>query len=189
MISSSPERGTFQIKNLVEKVELGEKTAESAEEMINYFKSHQQLRLELEESDEWKKDNMEYDLRSTQWIIDKVKADDVYAQHLYASMCNNDFTKNDVWPILTEKKWSCSWRHAGGIVADMQEKGDYIDWYCSGIRDAKILDDDEFRALTKEQQESYIQGKKFVPESCVTDEIREDLLKLGWIVIDDKEEY
>ena len=100
-------------------------------------------------------------------------------------MCNNDFTKNDVWPILTEKKWSCSWRHAGGIIADMQEKGDYIDWYCSGITDNKILDDDEFRALNKEQQESYIQSKKFVPESVVTDEIRQDLLKLGWIVIDD----
>jgi hypothetical protein len=70
----------------------------------------------------------------------------------------------------------------------MQEKGDYIDWYCSGIRDAKILDDDEFSALTKEQQESYIQGKKFVPESCVTDEIRQDLLKLGWIVIDEEPE-
>ena len=137
---------------------------------------------------EWQKDNMEYDLRSTQWIIDKVKGDEVYAQHLYASMCNNDFTKNDVWPILTEKRWSCSWRHAGGIIADMQEKGDYIDWYCSGIRDSKILDDDEFRALTKEQQESYIQGKKFVPESCVTDEIREDLLKLGWIVVDNETE-
>jgi hypothetical protein len=104
-------------------------------------------------------------------------------------MCNNDFTKNDVWPILTDKRWSRSWRSAGGIIADMQGKGDYIDWYCSGIRDAKILDDDEFRALTKEQQESYIQGKKFVPEGCVTDEIREDLLKLGWIVIDGSEEY
>ena len=137
---------------------------------------------------EWQKDNMEYDLRSTQWIIDKVKNDEVYAQHLYASMCNNDFTKNDVIPILTEKRWSCSWRHAGGIIADMQGKGDYIDWYCSGIRDSKILDDDEFRALTKEQQESYIQGKKFVPESCVTDEIREDLLKLGWIVVDNETE-
>jgi hypothetical protein len=137
---------------------------------------------------EWQKDNMEYDLRSTQWIIDKAK-DDAYAQNLYAAMCNNDFTKNDVWPILTEKRWSCSWRHAGGIIADMQGKGDYIYWYCSGIRDSKILDDDEFRALTKEQQEHYIQSKKFVPESCVTDEIREDLLKLGWIVIDGSEEY
>jgi len=186
MISRSKERGTFQIKNLVEKVKLGEKTAESAEEIIDLFKSSHQQRLDLEETDEWKVDNMEYDLRSTQWIVDKVKADDVYAQHLYASMCNNDFTKNDVWPILTEKKWSCSWRHAGGIIADMQEKGDYIDWYCSGIRDSRILDDDEFNRLTKEQQEYYIQGKKFVPESAVTDEIREDLLKLGWIVVDEE---
>lgn len=186
MISRSKERGTFQIKNLVEKVKLGEKTAESAEEIIDLFKSSHQRQLDLEETDEWKIDNMEYDLRSTQWIVDKVKKDDVYAQHLYASMCNNEFTKNDVWPILTEKKWSCSWRHAGGIIADMQEKGDYIDWYCSGIRDSKILDDEEFNSLTKEQQEYYIQGKKFVPESAVTDEIRADLLKLGWIVVDDE---
>jgi len=56
------------------------------------------------------------------------------------------------------------------------------------IRDAKILDDDEFQALTKEQQEHYIQGKKFVSEGVVTDEIREDLLKLGWIVIDQEPE-
>ena len=108
MISKSPDRGTFQIKKLVETVELGTAKAEDVEGTIQVFKSWQQQQLELEETNEWKKDNMEYDLRSTQWIIDKVKVDDVYAQHLYASMCNNDFTKNDVWPILTEKKWSCS---------------------------------------------------------------------------------
>jgi len=83
-----------------------------------------------------KQDDLEYDLRSTEWVIEKVKADKVYAQHLYAAMCNNDFMRNEVWPILTEKKWSCSWRHAGGIIADMRGEGDYIDWYCSGIVDA-----------------------------------------------------
>jgi hypothetical protein len=92
-----------------------------------------------------------------------------------------------MWPILTEKRWSCSWRHAGGIIADMQEKGDYIDWYCSGIRDAKDLDDDQFQQLTKEQQEIYLRNKAYVGEGTVTDEIRKDLLKLGWIVLDDEE--
>ena len=187
MISSSPDRNTFQLENYVKRQEEAGKLP--APEYMDMFKTWREQDQANIVDPEWQKDNMEYDLRSTQWIIDKVKNDEVYAQHLYASMCNNDFTKNDVWPILTEKRWSCSWRHAGGIIADMQGKGDYIDWYCSGIRDSKILDDDEFRALTKEQQESYIQGKKFVPESCVTDEIREDLLKLGWIVIDGSEEY
>jgi hypothetical protein len=70
----------------------------------------------------------------------------------------------------------------------MQEKGDYIDWYCSGIKDSKELDDDQFQQLTREQQESYIQAKAFVPESVVTDEIRADLLKLGWIVVDNEPE-
>ena len=184
MISSSPERHTFQLEGAKKRAE--EDGKELPEIYINIWKTAKEQDEANIVDPEWQKDNMEYDLRSTQWIVDKVKTNEVYAQHLYASMCNNDFTKNDVWPILTEKRWSCSWRHAGGIIADMQEKGDYIDWYCSGIRDAKILDDDEYQALTKEQQETYIQGKKYVPESCVTDEIREDLLKLGWIVIDDE---
>jgi hypothetical protein len=185
MISKSPDRNTFQKEGYVKRCEEQGKLPNP--EYIEMFKSWQQQRLELEETNEWKIDNMEYDLRSTQWIVDKVKGDEVYAQHLYAAICNNDFTRNDVIPILTEKRWGASWRSAGGIIADMQEKGDYIDWYCSGIRDAKELDDTEFQALTKEQQEGYIQGKAFVPESVVTDEIREDLLKLGWIVIDDNE--
>lgn len=188
MISSSPERGSFQIDNALKRVEAGEISIEEAQPYIDLRKSWQQHQLDLEETDDWKIDNMEYDLRSTQWIIDKVK-DDVYAQHLYAAMCNNDFTKNDVWPILTEKRWSCSWRHAGGIIADMQEKGDYIDWYCSGIRDVNELIDDQFQQLTKEQQEAYIQGKSFVAESVVTDEIRADLLKLGWIVTDTNDNF
>jgi hypothetical protein len=184
MVSSSPDRNTFQLENYVKRQEEAGKLP--APEYLDMFKTWREQAQANIVDPEWQKDNMEYDLRSTQWIIDKAK-DDAYAQNLYAAMCNNDFTKNDVWPILTEKRWSCSWRHAGGIIADMQGKGDYIDWYCSGIRDSKILDDDEFRALTKEQQEHYIQSKKFVPESVVTDEIREDLLKLGWIVIDDEE--
>jgi hypothetical protein len=29
--------------------------------------------------------------------------------------------------------WSCSWRYAGGLVADMREQGEnYLDFYCSG---------------------------------------------------------
>ena len=185
MISSSPERHTFQKEGYVKRCEEEGKLPNP-----DYIEMYNSWREQDEENlvdPAWQKDNMEYDLRSSQWIIDKVKGDDVYAQHLYASMCNRDFTKNDVWPILTEKRWSCSWRHAGGIVADMQEKGDYIDWYCSGIRDAKELDDDEFQKLTTKQQEIYMQNKACVGEGMVTDEIREDLLKLGWIVLDDEE--
>ena len=182
MVSSSPDKHTFQLENYVKRRE--EEGKIPAPEYLDMFKTWREQDQANIVDPEWQKDNMEYDLRSTQWIIDKTKGDEVYAQHLYAAMCNNEFTKNDVIPILTEKKWGCSWRHAGGIIADMRQEGDYIDWYCSGIRDAQTLDDDEFRALTKEQQEAYIQGKKFVPESVVTDEIREDLLKLGWIVID-----
>lgn len=185
MINTSPERGSFQINSVLKRVEEGETTPEKAEELIEVYKSFEQLRREHEQTDEWKIDNMEYDLRSTKWICDKAKAREAYAQNLYAAMCNNEFIKNDVWPLLTDKRWSASWRSAGGIVAHMIEKGDYIDWYCSGIHNEWT--DEEFRNATKENQEQYLYIKNnFVSESVVTDEIRADLLKLGWIVVEEK---
>jgi len=126
--------------------------------------------------------NLEYDLVTTEWVIEKVKADKVYAQHLYAAMCNNDFMRNEVWPILTEKKWSCSWRHAGSIIADIRGEGDYMDWYCSGIVDA---DADQWNILSEDSKKRLLETKAHVTESIVTDEIRKDLFKLGWIVVED----
>ena len=186
-MNSSPERGTFQIECQLKRVDEGTTTIEKAEEMIEFFKSWDERRKEEEAKDEWKVDNMEYDLRSNEWICNKAKFSEAYAQNLYAAICNNDFTKNDVIPILTEKRWSASWRSAGGIVANMIEKGDYIDWYCSGIKGE--VSDEEYNDMTKEQQENYLYIKNnFVNESVVTDEIRADLLKLGWIVIDNADE-
>jgi len=133
---------------------------------------------------------MEYDLRSTEWIVEKVKADNVYAQNLYASMCNRDFVKNDVWPILTDKRWGCSWRHAGSIIADMQEIGDYINWYCSGIIDLHEIDEklnNLGNPLNEDEKKKMLELKAHVPEGVVTDEIRKDLLQLGWIVLNDIE--
>jgi len=103
---------------------------------------------------------------------------------LYAAMCNNTFQKNDVWPLLKDQRWGCSWRSAGGVIADMRQEGDYIDWYCSGIRNDPI-DDEGYAQLDQAQQEYYLETKRYVSESVVTDEIREDLFKLGWLVIDD----
>jgi len=123
----------------------------------------------LRDSDlEWQKNNMEYDLRTTDWILVKVRNSEQYAQNLYAAMCNNRFQQNDVLPILKDQYWSCSWRYAGGIIADMRQEGDYIDYYCSGIRD------------------SYEGG--YVSETVITDEIREDLFKLGWLCFSDDDE-
>ena len=117
---------------------------------------------------ESKRFDLEVEMLTSAWFRNKVRESESYAQNLYAAMCNNEFVKNDVWPILQDKRWSCSWRGAGGIVADLREEGEYIDWYCSGMG---------FHDKTGETPINY------VPEGMVTDEIREDLLKLGWIVI------
>ncbi len=127
---------------------------------------------------------MERDLCTSPMMLAKVRDSRVYAQHLYATMCNNNFQKNDVWPTLKGETWSCSWRHAGGIVADMREQGDYLDWYCSGIFDDHDMEPALFDDLTEDQQIHYKESRAFVAEGIVTDEIRFDLLILGWAVLD-----
>jgi len=146
------------------------------------------LARENEASKEWQKDNLEYDLRSTEWICNKAKSREEYAQNIYAALCNNSFVKNNVWPLLQDQRWSCSWRYAGGIVADMLEQGDYIDWYCSGIRGSVTQED--FKDMTPEQIEKHQwMNKHFVGESYVTDEVREDLFNLGWIVVNEDQDH
>ena len=171
-MNSSPERNTFQKEKYIERCkEQGKKPSKS------YIKMYEQSKIDKQakEADTaWQKNNLEYDLRSTKWICDKAKASEFYAQNLYAAMCNQDWQKNEVWPLLKGETYSCSWRYAGGIVADMVEQGDYIDWYCSGIRGGSKPAVDNNDKLPGD----------FVSEGHVTDEIRDDLFKLGWIPVD-----
>ena len=126
--------------------------------------------------------SLEQDLMASPLMLAKVRESNVYAQNLYAAMCNQEFAKNEVWPQLRGETWSCSWRYAGGIIADMRDQGDYMDWYCSGIQGAG-LDDEEYAQLDRPDQELYTETRQYVSESHVTDEIRQDLLILGWCVV------
>lgn len=89
--------------------------------------------------------NLEFDLLCSQMISEKCKSSPAYANDLYSSLCNNRFFYND-------NEWTCSWRHAGAIVAEIVEEGDYMTYYCNGN------------------------------ESVVTEEIRKDLAELGWTI-------
>ena len=177
-ISRSPQRHTFQLESHAE--HRAEEGLEPDEDFVAMWEEWE-LRDQAQESTaEWQENNMEYDLRSTQWILDKVRASDSYAQNLYAAMCNMQFVKLAVMPILTDQRWSCSWRHSGGIIADMRGEGDYIDWYCSGI--GNEVTDQEYMDMTQEQKAHYESIRRYVPEGTVTDEIRDDLERLGWVV-------
>ena len=100
------------------------------------------------------KPNLELDLMKSDYIANKCIGNDVYSQNLYAALCNNRF-------FYKEEEWTCSWRHAGGIVADLRDcNEDYMYFYCSGIGD----------------------GGGYLSEGTVSEEIRKDLGELGWTV-------
>lgn len=182
-VAKSPDRYGFQKDAYIERViENGKSIDEPAvQELIKIQEDNLRQDDENINNPEWQKKNMEFDMRSSEWMIAKVRESRVYAQHLYAAMCNNDFQQLEVFPILKDERWSCSWRYAGGIVAHMRGEGDYIDWYCSGIQSRDPLEDGEWERMTLEQQTYYKESQASVPEGMITDEIMEDLKKLGWI--------
>lgn len=112
--------------------------------------------------------NLEEDLKTTEWIVQKVKSRPAYAQNLYAAMCNMQWQHRDMWPQLKEEYWTASWRYSGGIVADIKQEGDYLDWYCSGMGEGLGNGDPDG-------------DKGYVSEGTVTEEIERDLYSLGWI--------
>ena len=78
-------------------------------------------------------------------LMDKVQDID-YANALYASLCNMKWQH-----ISSGDIYSCTWRYAGGIIAELRDKGEsYIDFYCNG------------------------------GEGTVREDIKQDLKKLGW---------
>jgi hypothetical protein len=87
--------------------------------------------------------NLATDLMSSARIADLVK-ERRFAEDLYRALCNIGWFRNG-------KEWDCTWRSAGGIVADLRDCGEeYIDFYCSGS------------------------------EGTVTTEVEAELAELGW---------
>ena len=180
-VASSPERHTFQVEGAIKRAEeKGEEPNQAYIEMWEKIKIDDANKIN---DPAWQKNNMEYDLRSSKELCDKVKESDNYAQNLYAAMCNMTWQSREFWQELKGETWSCSWRHAGGIIADMREQGDYIDWYCSGIGSKE-----DGYGLDHHVPEFDNDGRTYVPEGVVTEEIELDLNRLGWRPIPYSEE-
>jgi hypothetical protein len=108
---------------------------------------------------------LEEQLADSQTISSKVKSSEVYAQNLYAALCNMQWRTNDPNTGL----FAVTWRTAGGIVANLRGNGgSYLDWYCSGIGKTKLTEDHNGVFRTE------------VSEGTVTKEIEQDMLDLGW---------
>ena len=171
-LSRSPDRGTFQRDGYLKRC--AEDGKEPSPAYLEWFETIQEQDLKWEADPDAHDHDMEWDLRRSEYMCNKVRASETYAQNLYAAMCNMRFQKREVLPILKDQYWSCTWRSAGGIVADMIGKGDYIDWYCSGIGNVDLDEDPE-------SVDSHYVQMKFVPEGTVTEEIENDLYDLGWV--------
>lgn len=81
--------------------------------------------------------DLERDLHLSRHIRHLVGGSELFATLLYGALCNTTWRHK-----ATGTLWSCSWRHAGGVVADLRGEGDYLDWYCStgeGLVDDQVL--------------------------------------------------
>ena len=146
--ATSPDRYCFMIENYKKRLASDPNNVEIEKTLRFYEECRAKDALDVP-----REYDLEYDLRKSKEIVSKCKDSETYCQNLYASLCNNIFVKEG-------KEWSCSWRVSGGLISNLKEQGDYIDWYCSGISD----------------KAGYVQ------EGTVTEEVAFDLNQLGWFV-------
>lgn len=174
-VSKSPQRHTFQKEGYVQRQ--AEKGEPVNEDYLDFFEKILEEDKHKFDDPKSRENNLEYDLLTTDWILKKARDSQAYAQNIYAALCNMQWRKREMWPELKEQNWSCSWRYAGGIVADMRQEGDYIDWYCSGSGGLNQEYDGE------ETNEEWQKRTGYVPESVITEEIEKDFYQLGWVPI------
>jgi hypothetical protein len=105
--------------------------------------------------------NLERDLKTSTCIVRKVRDQKVYAQNLYAALCNNDFAPKDTWAILSNMTWNCSWLQARELISEIRDNNDFISWSGHVMFD-RI---------------------GFVEESYVTPEVGKDIDRIGWLVL------
>lgn len=94
---------------------------------------------------------LEDDLINSEAIKKKIRSSNATACKWYAALCNNTF----YYTTDAAKHWSCSWRYAAKIIAEIYRTGDYLDWFLSG------------------------------DEGVVAPEVRDDLFALGWSVMEE----
>lgn len=90
--------------------------------------------------------NLEDEMKNSAEVIALCKDDEI-AKDFYRALCNMQWKKAPGIPddeIIIEKLkgkevdvWSCSWRYAGGIIADIRndhhgKSENYMDFYFSG---------------------------------------------------------
>lgn len=93
---------------------------------------------------------LEKDLLHSAELKKKIRGSRTLAENWYAAFCNNEFYLTED----TSVRWTCSWRYAAKILADVHQEGDYFDWFLSGN------------------------------EGKIVDAVRDDLFSLGWSVIE-----
>ena len=88
-LARSPHCNSSQLKNYLERRAAEGRTPDNdphVAAMAQYYTRISVDKMETEKQDAWSKDNLEYDLRSTAWILEKVRTWDTYAPVSYTHL-------------------------------------------------------------------------------------------------------
>jgi hypothetical protein len=92
------------------------------------------------------------DIRNTDFLVKKIRDNSIYAQNLYAGLCNNGFIKNG-------EDDGNSFRENAVFLEELCDL-DYYQLYWSGG--------------------SSVENKEYKKWGELTSEVEQDLLKIGW---------
>ncbi len=102
-MNRSRQRGTFhsqcRIEDAVAEGQDPDKD-EDVQRALELERMINEAKAQREADERWKKNNLEYDLRSTEWICDKAKASEAYAQNIYIT--NDEEIEDGDWVLIID---------------------------------------------------------------------------------------
>ena len=113
-------------------------------------------------------------LRADQEILDKIQISEIYAQNMYAALCNNTFQQLDMIEMLKDVQWRISWRGADQIISELSNGKNRV-FYTSGYG----MPSNDLSGMQYEERNIHF-SLGYVCEGTITPEITEDLFRIGW---------
>lgn len=74
---------------------------------------------------------------------DRMVEDEEFCKDIWAALANVSWHN-----VKTGDNYSCSFRHAGSLIAHIIDKGCYLDWYCC-TRDGVVTEEIEEKLKTR----------------------------------------
>lgn len=131
------------------------------------------------------------DIKNDTELVNKISKEFEYAQCLFEILSFGVFAKNSI-DILASRGETINWKMAGKFISEIHKGTTYVSWIANSNRYFEGVDIHDSSCMSSREFNEYHQTRLVnlnpvnVPLFLLEIEVKEDLKRLGWVIVGDK---